>query len=317
MSFGLYISHYLDNKDFCNFHRINRRTLKKLLIPYYSRKAIYLGWEKLAEIGDLQGIKLLDNYYNIYFDKPNNCSYHVMDIAAYYGNLDIIKYLHKNRIEGCSYYAVDWAAMRGHRHVVEWLLENRNEGFSEWAIIEAAKNNYEETLIQLLCIKNFKNELYIDFHLDSIKEYAMELAAKNGHLNIIKILHKYQYIGTDDTLFYAIVNCHKEVVEYLCKNELFDTEKECLEDIWIDAVREIKKNNQKPCTHPDYIEIYKLIYGKMFQGCNIRQDIYHKYLFKTINWIVDTVAYIEVCFDEYDVLKEKILEKIFGEPDDE
>ena len=74
-----------------------------------------------------------------------------MDWAAFYGHLDVIKWLHENRKEGCTTDAMDFAAGNGHLEVVKWLHENRKEG----------------------CTGD-----------------AMDLASENGHLEIVKWLHE-------------------------------------------------------------------------------------------------------------------------------
>ncbi len=63
--------------------------------------------------------------------------------AAKNGHLDVVKWLHTNRIEGCSTDAMDWAAQNGHLDVVKWLHENRTEGCSNCATctINLAANN--------------------------------------------------------------------------------------------------------------------------------------------------------------------------------
>ncbi|EGZ14592.1 hypothetical protein PHYSODRAFT_332949 [Phytophthora sojae] len=89
---------------------------------------------------------------------------HVMDTAAKYGHLGVIKYLHqisvlfkendqKKRKRGgtmsgtgptCSTAAIDLAAGNNYLQVVEWLHQNRKEGFTEQAVHLAAINGHLE-----------------------------------------------------------------------------------------------------------------------------------------------------------------------------
>jgi len=50
-----------------------------------------------------------------------------MDYAAKNGYLEIVKYLHKNRMGGTTD-AMDYAAENGHIETVRWLHQNRSEG---------------------------------------------------------------------------------------------------------------------------------------------------------------------------------------------
>lgn len=36
-----------------------------------------------------------------------------MDVSAMYGHLDVLRWLHENRLEGCTTNAMDWAAREG------------------------------------------------------------------------------------------------------------------------------------------------------------------------------------------------------------
>jgi len=60
-----------------------------------------------------------------------------MDRAAEYGHLEVVKWLHANRVlrdEGCTYRAMDGAAINGHLDVVKWLHANRTEGCTKYAM---------------------------------------------------------------------------------------------------------------------------------------------------------------------------------------
>jgi hypothetical protein len=60
----------------------------------------------------------------------------VMDHAAASGNLELVRFLDQNRMEGFTVNAIDFAAMYGHLPVVEYLSEHRSEGW-HWAFVHA------------------------------------------------------------------------------------------------------------------------------------------------------------------------------------
>lgn len=74
-----------------------------------------------AEQGDL--VSLINAYNN-----GEHCTKLVMDSAAKYGYLHIVKWLHENTSAGCTTWAFDYACMYNHFHVAKWLHRNRREG---------------------------------------------------------------------------------------------------------------------------------------------------------------------------------------------
>ncbi len=79
-------------------------------------------------------------------DKNKLFTTNEMNIAAANGHLEVIKWLHENRMEGCTTCAMDRAAENGHLDVVKWLHENRNEGCTTDAMDYAASNGYEKII---------------------------------------------------------------------------------------------------------------------------------------------------------------------------
>jgi hypothetical protein len=128
-------------------------------------------------------------------------------IAAGYGRLDIVQFLHNHRTEGCTHRAVDFAAKRGHMEVLTWLLENRTEGASAKAIISASKKGRLD-IVKVLHSWGF-----------SSSKRAMDKAAKYGHLEVVKFLHEHRTEGcTTRALDQAIRSMHWPVVVYLLQN---------------------------------------------------------------------------------------------------
>ena len=71
-----------------------------------------------AEFGNLEVVKYLTRM-------GASCSKRAMDGAATNVHLDIIQWLHLNRSERCSSRAMDRAAKRGHIETVKYLIENK------------------------------------------------------------------------------------------------------------------------------------------------------------------------------------------------
>ena len=51
-----------------------------------------------------------------------------MNRAAWYGHLDVVRWLHGHRTEGCTQQAMNMAAKGGHLKVVQFLHNYQGEG---------------------------------------------------------------------------------------------------------------------------------------------------------------------------------------------
>ena len=107
--------------------------------------------------------------------------YHILHVAAYRGNLDIIKYIYENREKYPSMYctctvSMDIAAEYGHLEIVKYLLT-----------------------IGIKCNKE-----------------TMYRACENGHSEVVKFLKENCRVVVDDrALSLAIEYCHLELIKYL------------------------------------------------------------------------------------------------------
>ncbi|KAJ3327261.1 hypothetical protein HDU76_012122 [Blyttiomyces sp. JEL0837] len=102
-----------------------------------------IGCEATLEI---LSIAMRRNHLHIikYFKEQGHCaeeswSSSLMDEAALYGCLEVVKYLHQKRNEGCTVIAMNLAAENGHYEVVKFLHENRSEGCTTKAMDGAIK----------------------------------------------------------------------------------------------------------------------------------------------------------------------------------
>src|SRR3990170_639074 len=126
---------YVDKNDLYNFCRIGNIYYQVCQERINLEKAIKLGLEKLIKNGNLDYIKLLHK-----FGKTNfNIEYYVIiDYVAMHGRLEILKWLHENKIGECTTKAMDVAAEYGHLDVIKWLHEHGKEGCTTNAMDFAA-----------------------------------------------------------------------------------------------------------------------------------------------------------------------------------
>lgn len=69
-------------------------------------------------------------------------------LASAQGHLEMVAYLHGNRLEGTTVEAMDLAATFGHLEVVRWLHANRTEGCTMGAMDGAARNAHMHVSVQ-------------------------------------------------------------------------------------------------------------------------------------------------------------------------
>ncbi|ETP30458.1 hypothetical protein F442_20558, partial [Phytophthora nicotianae P10297] len=155
-----------------------------------------------AESGDLEMVKWLHK------NTRKTCSTPAMDRAASSGHLDVVQYLHENRSEGCSTSAMDDAARNGNLQIVQWLSENRTEGCTTHAMDYAAAGGHIEVVKWLH-----------DNRHEGCTINAMNYAAKNGHLDVVKCLHLNRTEGcTTEAMDGAAGSCYLDVVLWLSEN---------------------------------------------------------------------------------------------------
>ncbi|EQC37782.1 hypothetical protein SDRG_04808 [Saprolegnia diclina VS20] len=73
-----------------------------------------------------------------------------MDIAATWGHLAIVQYLHAHSESNCTTQALDGAAMHGHADVVAFLVHHRREGYSGLGLERARHRGFDAIVATLL-----------------------------------------------------------------------------------------------------------------------------------------------------------------------
>ncbi|CAK4300653.1 unnamed protein product [Aphanomyces euteiches] len=167
---------------------------------------------------------------------------HAMDGAAANGHLEIVRFLHEHRHEGCSTDAVDFAATNGHFEIVKFLIAHRMEGYTIKAMDGAASQGHLDmlhffhtrhtpTLSSSSWTAGIKRSVRKFLHRPSIQAWctkkAMDGAAGNGHLDVVRFLHEHRQEGcSGDALVNAAKHGHLDVVHFLV-----DHRRECVEKI--------------------------------------------------------------------------------------
>ena len=100
--------------------------------------------DKIVEYTDFEtAVKLKRDFVAEKLYGSSNCTFYS---AASGGHLEVVKWLHFNRVKGCTVIAMNIAAENGHLEVVEWLYSNREEGFTVKAMDWAALEGYLEVV---------------------------------------------------------------------------------------------------------------------------------------------------------------------------
>lgn len=156
-----------------------------------------------ASTGNLNVIKWLYKF-NLYKNENNK---YAMNCAIKSGHFDILKWLYKNNINCCTKYSLGIACSKGYFDMVKWIHKNIYNDFyylSSCAMDLAAINGHLEILIYL-----HENNIGI------CSKDAMDLASLNGHFDIVKWLYKNRNEGYSDVAIkWALQNHHVEIVEF-------------------------------------------------------------------------------------------------------
>ncbi|KAE9046063.1 hypothetical protein PR001_g1815 [Phytophthora rubi] len=126
-------------------------------------------------------------------------------VAAAYGHLDVVKWLHQDRGLMLTVDVMKEAAQDGHLNVVKWLFETSSDLCDSSVLVSAAE-------FGRLAVLQWLQPRWSG----TLGTVAMDWAARNGHLEVVKWLHTN---GTDGcsakAMDEAAVNGHLDVVQWL------------------------------------------------------------------------------------------------------
>ncbi|CAM9177573.1 unnamed protein product, partial [Phaeothamnion confervicola] len=129
-----------------------------------------------------------------------------LDAACMNGHLEVARFLHENRRDGCSSWAVDAAAMHGHLDVLEFLHGSRPDALATTAAMDGAAGRGHLEVVRWLHERRREGATAL----------AMDSAAAAGHLNVIRFLQEHRTEGcTNRAIDLAAAGGHLAVLEYL------------------------------------------------------------------------------------------------------
>jgi hypothetical protein len=138
----------------------------------------------------------------------NKLTYKSMNRAAYFGDLEMIKWLREQEAPW-SEYTCAYAAKGGHLEVLKYLKEQDCPWNDEWTCSYAAKGGHLEVL------KWLKEQKYI------FTQLACSYAAKGGHLEILKWLREQGCPLGKYTCFWASHIKGSELSKWLKENKCY------------------------------------------------------------------------------------------------
>lgn len=165
---------------------------------------------KKYDLFDIETWKMLENIgINV-----NASNYYIMEWATSNGCLELVKYIFEST-KSDTYIdeAMRFAAKKGHINIVEYLKNKTDITFMDNIIlIEAVEKNHikmVEYLIQNGC------------NIMARENSAIEIAVKNGNLDMLKLIIKYG--GSVKNAFnVASINGRFEIIQYLVNNNIID-----------------------------------------------------------------------------------------------
>ncbi|CAL6307522.1 unnamed protein product [Bathycoccus prasinos] len=157
--------------------------------------------EKVAKTNKLELLKWARE------EKKCEWDYRTRNMAAYQGNLEMVKYCVANECPidtgACAY-----AARNGHLEILKYLREEAKAPWYYDTAYLAARNGHLHIL-----------EYLVERKYDKYSEKACEYAAKYGHLDCLKYLHETAKWSWDShAVRYAHKNNHTDCVQYLLDN---------------------------------------------------------------------------------------------------
>ncbi|KAF1788994.1 Ankyrin repeat-containing domain [Phytophthora cactorum] len=203
-----------------------------------------------ARVGQLDLVKLLHS------NNVDGCSRSAIRSAAAHNNFDIVKWLisckHKSVLEIGSYFPIDGAACNGHFEMVKWLHEHTPEACSHSAMDGAQPGailtsfNAHEGNLQIV-------QWLSENRTEGCTTSAMDNAAYYGHIEVVKWLHDNRREGcTVDAMNLAARNGHLDVVKWLHLNRTegcTTAAMDCAADSGhLDVVQWLAENRSEGCT---------------------------------------------------------------------
>ena len=190
-------SDYLKAKDLGMLALISRLQISKHSHQHNFHQVVRLRMEIAAKYGNLDVVMWLN-------ETGHDCTHRAIDWAAENGHLDVIKYLLKHRSEQ-PLHAVRLAMKNGHAHVFKFLLEYNSVELGHQAM---------DSVVELgdLDLVKWLHETYGQ---EVRSPNAMDLAAHGGRMPILVYLHELGYPATTNAMDWGAAMNHLDVVQWL------------------------------------------------------------------------------------------------------
>ncbi|TYZ68496.1 hypothetical protein PybrP1_005282 [[Pythium] brassicae (nom. inval.)] len=185
------------------------------------------------------------------------------------GSLEMIQWLHVQRVTDGTTGWIDAAAPLGHLHIVQWVYANiPGDTCSAKAMNGAARNGFLEVL-QLWLHEN---------RTEGCTVFAMDCAAANGHLDIVKWLHANRTEGSS-AIDGAAGNGHLDIIKWLHENRTEGCTTEAMDGAakggHLEIVRWLHENRTEGCTTEamdgaakgGHLEIIRWLHENRTEGC--------------------------------------------------
>lgn len=276
------LERYLGPKELGRFLSLDKRI-------FYSFKDDMLVWYKLyknnvrflCKHGRIDVIKFMHQRQESLIVHGVWRHHDLVGTAAEYGQLDLLQWLHENKIGDRLYTDAMWTAVsNGHLKVVKWLhnngiidplamkmaVERGHFDIAKW--LHKQKYSCDKSYITYAASHgNLKMVKLLHKNVTGWSHYpgeisAIDVAAKKGYLEIVKFLDQNNiYICTVDAMNWAAENGHLEIVKYLHENRNEGCNTWAMDSAarngHLHIIKYLHKNRTEGCTQQAIIGAFK------------------------------------------------------------
>lgn len=188
-----------------------------------------------GHLGMVQWLDANRPEYNRSNAKSVNGDADAMDLAADGGYLEVLQFLHNQRLENCTSFAMDQALANGHLHVARWLHEQLNLPWTPSGVYLATANGHCAVLDFLVSIQP---DLKCDesaamraasqdwFHLiEWLEQHDLDLAARVVYITEQRMVDQLRQYTDTDMMIGRVSQCNED-----CSDEESDDEEDACDD---------------------------------------------------------------------------------------
>ncbi|EGG22432.1 hypothetical protein DFA_04554 [Cavenderia fasciculata] len=213
-----------------------------------------------------------------------------LDNAASFGHLEIVKLLLP--LVDCTNKAIDTASLNGYCQVVKILLE-AGKPYTYRAIEYASTNGHLEVVKLLHTWDGQPNRIdkhatmttdiayesnHSNTYPESYSNNPLDLAASNGHLQVVEYLHNEKYGCSVVALDFAAKRGYHHVVDYLLDNRTEGCSSEAIDQVActgdLEMIQKLHFRAKAPCSYramnnaAKYLNVVEWLSNNRQEGCN-------------------------------------------------